>query len=123
MSVLCAVGSRPFLVLPAWLCPLVPAALAASPRDALQRGVAFVGHEEDVRVWCLCSRRTSRSCGLHGLCRVRDAEGAFGRRRHGVDCLANFLTLVARQQIRIRASVFGPLEDFNIFLRVSGIGS
>ena len=71
-------GQSPFPCAPTWLCPFVPAAFAASPRDALQRGIAFVGQEVDVRVWSLCSRRTSRSCGLHGLCRVRDAEGLLG---------------------------------------------
>ena len=115
-------GSRPFLVLPTWLCPFVPAALAASPRDALQRGVAFVGHEVDVCVWCLCSRWTSRSCGLHGLCRVRDAEGLLGEDgTESIVWLLSYFWLDSRY-VFVRLSL-DPLEDFHIFPRVSGIGS
>ena len=55
MSVLCAVGSRHFFVLPAWLCPFVPAALAAFPRVALQRRAALLEHEVDVCVVSLFS--------------------------------------------------------------------
>ena len=56
MSVLCAVVSRPFFVLPMWLCPFVPAALAAFlRRDALQRDAVFLGHEVGVFVVSLFS--------------------------------------------------------------------
>ena len=129
MSVLCAVGSRPFLVLPVWLCPFVPAALAAFPRDALQRGAAFLEHEVDVFVVFLFSTDVAVSVVVTASVEYATPKGFWEKTAASdVDLASAYFfntsaSLVARQQIRTHASVFGTLEDFHIFLRVIGIGS